>query len=139
MNLRFRLLDGTFAVARLDPSSPIPEWSTRGAFTTVTRTAEELSIVCEEEAVPEEVRAERGWRALQLEGPIAFETTGVAARFTNALAARAISVFVISTFDTDYLLVKEASLDAAISALRDDGHVILNAAKDLRLRDSRAF
>jgi len=119
MKLHFRLLDGAYAVARLDASAAVPPWSARGEFTSVTRSAEELSIVCEESAVPEDVRAERGWRALQLEGPIPFETTGVAAKFTNALAARNISVFVISTFDTDYVLVKEASLADAVDALRD--------------------
>jgi hypothetical protein len=127
MTLRFRLLGGSFAVARLDASATIPEWSNRGEFTTVTRTPEELSIVCDEDAAPDDVRAERGWRALQLEGPIAFELTGVAARFTAALAARAISVFVISTFDTDYLLVKATALDAAIAALREDGCEVTDA------------
>ncbi|MCU1231975.1 MAG: hypothetical protein JWO97_4859 [Acidobacteria bacterium] len=127
MTLRFRLLGGSFAVARLDASATIPDWSNRGAFTSVTRTPEELSIVCDDDAVPADVRAERGWRALQLEGPIAFEMTGVAARFTAALAARAISVFVISTFDTDYLLVKATALDAAIAALRDDGSEVTDA------------
>ena len=119
MKLQFRLLDGAYAVARLDASSAVPSWSSRGEFTSVTRTAEELSIVCEESAVPDDVRAERGWRALQLEGPIPFELTGVAAKFTNVLAERKISVFVISTFDTDYVLVKEASLDDAVEALRE--------------------
>jgi hypothetical protein len=132
MTLRFRLLGGSFAVARLDPSAAIPEWSTRGTFTSVTRTAEELSIVCDDDAVPDDVRAERGWRALQLEGPIAFEMTGVAARFTSALAARAISVFVISTFDTDYLLVKTTALDAAIAALRHDGCEVRDAPRSDR-------
>jgi hypothetical protein len=121
VTLRFRILDGAYAVARLKPSAPIPSWSTRDSFFSITRTRDELSIVCEDASVPGDVRAERGWRALQLEGPIAFEITGVAARFTAILAARAISVFVISTFDTDYLLVKEAALENAIAALRDDG------------------
>ena len=132
MTLRFRLLDGSYAVARLDATSPIPPWSTRGAFTSVTRTHEELSVVWDEASVPDDVRAERGWRALQLEGPIPFEMTGVAARFTSVLAARAISVFVISTFDTDYLLVKEASLAASIAALRDDGCEVTDAPQALR-------
>lgn len=129
MKLRFRLLDGSYAVARLDATAPIPPWSARGEFTSVTRTNDELSIVCDEASVPDDVRAERGWRALQLEGPIPFEMTGVAARFTGVLAARAISVFVISTFDTDYLLVKEPSLDAAVAALRDDGCEVTDAPR----------
>jgi len=120
--MTFVLLDGLFAVARLDPAADVPPWAHRGAFTTITRTAHELSIVCEESGVPDDVAAERGWRCLHLEGPIPFETTGVAAAFTRALAARQISVFVVSTFDTDYVLVKAAKIDAAIEALRDAGY-----------------
>ena len=120
--MRFTLLDGLFAVARLDADADVPPWSHRGAFTTITRTPHELSIVCDEGGVPDEVPAERGWRCLGIEGPIAFETTGVAASFTGALAARGISVFVVSTFDTDYVLVKASKVDAAVEALRDAGY-----------------
>ena len=120
--MKFTLLDGLFAVARLDADADVPPWAHRGAFTTITRTPHELSIVCDEGGVPDEVPAERGWRCLGLEGPIAFETTGVAARFTSVLAQRRISVFVVSTFDTDYVLVKAAKVDAAIEALRDAGY-----------------
>jgi hypothetical protein len=120
--MTFTLLDGLFAVARLDAGADIPPWAHRGAFTSITRTPHELSIVCDESGVPDDAAAERGWRCLQLEGPIPFETTGVAAAFTSALAARAISVFVVSTFDTDYLLVKAAKIDAAVEALRGAGY-----------------
>jgi hypothetical protein len=122
--MTFTLLDGLFAVARLDAGADVPPWAHRGAFTTITRTPHELSIVCDETGVPEEVAAERGWRCLQLAGPIPFETTGVAAKFTSALAARAIGVFVVSTFDTDYVLVKAAKVDAAVEALRDAGYAV---------------
>jgi hypothetical protein len=120
--MTFALLDGLFAVARLDAGADVPPWAHRGAFTTITRTPHELSIVCDETGVPDDVAAERGWRCLHLEGPIPFETTGVAAAFTRALAARQISVFVVSTFDTDYVLVKAAKIEAAIEALRDAGY-----------------
>ena len=120
--MRFTLLDGLFAVARLDADAEIPPWAHRGAFTTITRTPHELSIVCDEGGVPDEVAAERGWRCLGIDGPIAFETTGVAARFTGALAACGISIFVVSTFDTDYVLVKAAKAEAAVEALRDAGY-----------------
>ena len=117
--MKFTLLDGLFAVAHLEADAAVPPWAHRGAFTTITRTPHELSIVCDEGGVPDDVPAERGWRCLGIDGPISFETTGVAARFTGALAARGISVFVVSTFDTDYVLVKEASLGDALDALRD--------------------
>jgi hypothetical protein len=120
--MKFTLLDGLFAVARLDADADVPPWAHRGAFTSITRTPYELSIACDEGGVPDDVPAERGWRCLGLEGPIPFETTGVAARFTAALAARGISVFVVSTFDTDYVLVKASKVDVAIEALRDAGY-----------------
>jgi hypothetical protein len=122
--MTFTLLDGLYAVVRLGAGADVPPWAHRGAFTTIARTPHELSIVCDESGVPYDATAERGWRCLQLEGPIPFETTGVAARFTGALAARAISVFVVSTFDTDYVLVKAAKIDAAIEALRDVGYLV---------------
>jgi hypothetical protein len=115
--MRFTLLDGRYAVARLAPDAAVPEWADRGAFVTITRTSEELSIVTEEENVPADVRTERGWRCLKLEGPIPFETIGVAAKFTGALAAAGVSVFVVSTFDTDYVLVKDEALPRAVTAL----------------------
>jgi len=120
--MKFTLLDGLFAVARLDADADVPPWAHRGAFTSITRTPHELSIVCDEGGVPDDVPAERGWRCLGLEGPIPFETTGVAARFTAALAARGISVFVVSTFDTDSVLVKASKVEAAIEALREAGY-----------------
>ena len=120
--MKFTLLDGLFAVARLDADADVPPWAHRGAFTSITRTAHELSIVCDEGGVPDDVPAERGWRCLGLEGPIPFETTGVAARFTAALAADGISVFVVSTFDTDSVLVKASKVDAAVEALREAGY-----------------
>jgi len=120
--MRFTLLDCRFAVALLDPRDPLPPWSEQGPFTSITRTPHELSIVCAEEHVPDDVRAEDGWRCLALEGPIAFETIGVAAEITRILAARSVSVFVISTFDTDYVLVKK--IDEAIDALLTAGHEV---------------
>ena len=104
------------AVCRLDANASVPQWP-RGAFVSITRTPDELSIVCDESAVPEDVVAERGWRALQLAGPIPFDVTGVAASLTAPLAANGISVFLISTYDTDWLLVKDAALDRAIATL----------------------
>jgi hypothetical protein len=122
--MKITLLEGLLAVARLDADADIPPWAHRGAFTSITRTPHELSIVCDEGGVPEDLPAERGWRCLGLVGPIPFETTGVAASFTRALAARGISVFVVSTFDTDYVLVKAAKIDQAIEALRDAGYEV---------------
>ena len=122
--MTFTLFDGLFAVARLGAEDDVPPWAHRGAFSSITRTPHELSIVCDEGAMPDHVQAERGWRCLGLQGPIPFETTGVAAAITRVLAERGISVFVVSTFDTDYVLVKAAVVDEAVEALRETGYEV---------------
>ncbi len=121
MRLRISILPSRLAVCRLAPDAGLPAW-VRGAFTSVTRTADELSVVCDDDAVPSDVKAERGWRAMRVEGPIPFETTGVAAALAAPLAAAKISVFLLATFDTDYLLLKEEVFDAAAGILRAAGH-----------------
>jgi uncharacterized protein len=90
----------------------------------VTRTVEELSIVCEEARVPEGIRAERNWVALKLEGPFPFSMTGVLASSLEPLAKRNISIFAIATFDTDYVLLKREDLEAALRTLEEAGHGI---------------
>jgi len=114
----------TFAVCRLERDAPTPGWATAGGFFSITRTAEELSVVCGQDAVPAGVRCERGWRCLRLAGTIPFSAVGVLVALTAPLADAGISVFALSTFDTDYLLVKEQDLEAAIDALRRQGHVV---------------
>jgi hypothetical protein len=119
----FKLLPARYAITRLGPSDPVPSWP-RGDFVSVTRTPDELSIVCSEEAVPGNARADRGWRCLALQGPFALDQTGVAAEFTTVLAAAGVSVFVVATFDTDYVLVPDRLLERGVSALRAAGHVV---------------
>jgi uncharacterized protein len=123
VKLHLAVLPGKLAVCRLTPDAPSPEWAS-GSFLSVTRTADELSIICDEAAVPADVRAERSWRAMRVQGPIPFATTGVAAALVSPLAAAAISVFLIATFDTDYLLVKEYVLVRAVDVLRAAGHEV---------------
>lgn len=120
-HLRISILPEQLAVCRLPPSAPVPEW-VRGAFTSVTRTRDELSVVCDDGAVPAAVQAERGWRVVRVEGPIPFDVTGVAAALVAPLAAARISVFPIATYDTDYLLLKEDSFARAVDVLRAAGH-----------------
>lgn len=119
--LRLSILPGRLAVCRLSPDAAVPPW-VRGAFTSITRTADELSVVCDADAVPEDVQAERGWRVLKVEGPIPFELTGVAAALVAPLAEARISVFLLATYDTDYLLLKEESFEHAVEVLRAAGH-----------------
>jgi hypothetical protein len=118
------VVDSVFAVCRLEPGAPIPVWSTADDFFSITRTADELSVVCRQDAVPEGINCERGWRCLRVAGTIPFSVVGVLASLTAPLAEAGISVFAISTFDTDYLLVKAEDLERAVDALRRRGHTI---------------
>jgi hypothetical protein len=105
----------------------LPDWALSSAFLSITRTSDELSVVCLQEAVPPEVRCEKGWRCLRVEGPLDFSEIGVLASLTSVLAAAGVSLFAISTFDTDYLLVGETDLERAVTALRGVGHRVERA------------
>ena len=115
------LLPNSFAICRLDANAGVPTWATTGEFLSITRTADELSIVCLQSLLPDGVQCERDWRCFKLAGPIPFSTVGVLASLVQPLAEAGISVFAISTFDTDYLLVKAAHFKGAIDALRQHG------------------
>jgi hypothetical protein len=118
-------LPGRFAVCRLPADAQLADWATRGPVTSVTRTAEEVSVVCLEAAVPDGVLCQKGWRGLRVRGPIPFETVGVLASLVGPLAEAGIGVFVVSTFDTDYVWVQDASLTAAQDAWTAHGHTVV--------------
>jgi hypothetical protein len=118
------VLPGTYTVCRLDSGASVPEWAMTGDLFSVTRTADELSVVCEQSFVPEGVKCESEWRCLKVLGPLDFGLTGVLASLSAPLAEARISIFVISTYDTDYLMVKVGDLDRAIAALFQAGHVV---------------
>jgi uncharacterized protein len=120
--LRFSRLPGSFAVCRLSSSASLPDWASQGIFLSITRTPEELSIVCPEGQVPAGVHHENDWACLKLEGPFPFAETGILVSFVQPLSDRAIPIFAISTFDTDYVLVKSSWLERALAALKDAGH-----------------
>ncbi len=115
------LLSGTFSICRLAADAPVPEWAATGEFVSITRTPDELSIVCAQNTVPENVQTEPGWRALKVQGVQDFALTGVLADLANPLAESGISIFAISTFDTDYVLVKEVDLQRASQSLEKAG------------------
>jgi hypothetical protein len=122
--LPIAVVDGTFAVCRLASDAPIPPWATAGPVFSVARTPDELSVVCLQDAVPDGIRCERGWRCLRVVGSMPFSAVGVLAALTAPLADAGISLFAFSTYDTDYLLVKTADFPAATAALRRHGHFI---------------
>ncbi len=117
-----RLLPGTYAISRLDAGADIPGWADGDGFVSISRTAAELSIIGLAARVPPDVRSEGGWRALELAGPFPFEAVGVAVSVLHPLAAGGIGVLLVSTFDTDVVLVKEADLKVACDLLAVAGH-----------------
>ena len=122
--LDLQLVAGEFAVCRLPPTEPVPAWAGSAVFSSTTRTRDELSILCPAGQVPAGIKTERGWRLLQVTGPFDFGAVGVLASITAPLAAASISVLATATFDTDYVLVKEARLDDAVRALEAAGHTV---------------
>lgn len=116
------ILRDTFAICKLEKDAQIPDWALAGRFISVTRTPEELSIVCPQSNVPEGTKADVGWRCLEVEGPLSLSESGIIASFAGPLAHAGISIFVVSTFDTDYVLVKENDLEKTVFVLSRQGH-----------------
>lgn len=118
MKLRLTVLPQMFAICRLEKNVPIPDWALRGSqFSSITASSEEISIVCDESVVPPDVKVVKGWKAFKAEGPLNLSMTGVIAMLTGPLADAGISVFTLSTYDTDYLLVKSESFEEAVKVL----------------------
>ncbi len=120
------LLPDIFAVCRLPPDSSVPTWVKGRSLMAVIRTANELSVVVEQKYVPKAVLAERDWRAIYVKGPLDFSLIGVLASLSETLAAAKVSIFALSTYNTDYLLLKKDNLLTGLNALRDAGHKILD-------------
>jgi hypothetical protein len=121
-HLKFRQLPGLYAIIRFAPEATIPHWATKGEFTSITRTAHELSVVCSAENLSEEMASQPRWICLKLEGPFAFSQTGILLSFIEPLSYRNVPIFAISTYDTDYVLVQEEYSQSAFDALIATGH-----------------
>jgi uncharacterized protein len=122
--LKFRWLTGAYAIVRLAPDAVVPDWATRGEFTSITRSADELSIVCPLDDLPKHVSSPQRWICLKLEGPFPFSQTGVLLSFIEPLSKKDIPIFAISTYDTDYVLIQE-EFGWAIDVLREAGHELI--------------
>lgn len=123
--LPLELLPDTLAICRLEPEAPLPAWAAQPTrILTVSRTSEELSITTLQSAVPAGVSSERSYRALRVRGPLPLDLIGILAAIADPLAAAGLSIFAISTYDTDYVLVKAGDLEAALAALQRAGHQI---------------
>jgi len=123
--LTLRLLPACFAICRLEPDAALPAWLPRRGFTASVRADDELCIYCEEAAVPQDVRAVKNWRALQLLGTFDFSESGVIAAVAGPLAEAGISIAVLATYDTDYIFVRNDALESAAEILRAVGHRVV--------------
>lgn len=121
-HLRLEVTPETLAVCRLPADASVPGWASAGEFTTVSRTRDELSITTVQSVVPTDVKCERDYRALRVRGPLPLNLIGILAAIADPLAQAGLSIFAISTFDTDYVLVKVRDLEAAIRTLERAGH-----------------
>ena len=122
--LTLRILPNRLAVCRLDGDAPLPDWIDQSDFYSITRTEAELTIVCDEALVVLGTKSETGWRCLEVEGPLDFSDIGIIFSLTQPLTESGVSVFLISTFDTDYLMVKEKDFAKTINVLNAAGHRI---------------
>jgi hypothetical protein len=123
-SLELLLLPEQLAITRLPAHGPLPSWACAGRFFSLTRTLDELSIVCARQNIPDDLRSGTAWRAFQVRGPFALSETGILLALAAPLADAQVSLFAISTFDTDYLLVNSEQLPQAVAALRRAGHTI---------------
>ena len=123
--MKFRRLGGDYAVYRLPADASVPAWATKGEFTSITRTADELSIVCPTGSFPSTIDPGPRWIGLQLEGPFSFAQTGVLLSFIEPLSANQVPIFAISTYDTDYVFVQERYVGRAMELLEAAGHQVV--------------
>ncbi len=122
--LTLTVLPDRYAICRLDARAAVPEWVSGDDFVSISRTRDELSIVCLERNLPPGINGARGWRVLKCEGPLDFALTGIVASLAEPLADAGIPIFPIATHDTDYMLVKEPHLEIAVNALTSYGHAV---------------
>ena len=133
--LKFRPLPGRYAIVRMAQDAPVPDWAAKGDVSSITRTADELSIVCPAANLPPQVHSPLRWICLKLEGPFPFSQTGVLLSFVEPLSTNNIPIFAISTYDTDYVFIQEADL-RALDVLRAAGHEQVDAGTLQSGRDS---
>ena len=121
MQIKLETIEGEYSICRLSPDAPIPEWAEAG-FCSITRSENELSIVVKAGGIPEPLERENGWKMFRVAGSLDFSMVGVIAGISRVLADSVISIFVISTFETDYILVKSDQFDSAVTTLKTAGY-----------------
>lgn len=120
------VLKDNYAVCRLSAFDPLPDWVLKSPLSSITKTPEEYSVVCPHDVIPEQDKftCESEWKCLKIHGPLDFSEIGIISTLTSILATAEISVFVLSTYDTDYILVKTMNIDKAAKVLSDSGHEV---------------
>lgn len=122
--MKLKLLEMDLSICQVERELSIPDWAYKGEFFSLTKTFDEISIVCSTELVPNDTKQESGFQALMVEGPLDFSLVGVLNSILEKLKQEEISVFVISTFNTDYILVKKAKVELAVEVLRKAGYCV---------------
>jgi len=124
--LTMKLLKEKYGVCRLNKNELIPEWAQNSDFFSITKTCDELSIVCSQDDIPNDIQCEKDWKILKIEGPLDFSLIGILASISTILAQKGISIFAISTYDTDYILVKNKDIRNAIDSLVKERYEIID-------------
>ena len=125
--LTLLVLAGRYGICRLGPDEPVPAWGLQGEFFSVTRTTDELSIVCAEAQIPATVLCESGWRLFKIDAVMDFSLVGIVAGISAAIAGANVGIFVLSTYNTDYILVRQPDFSAAAAALRTAGYKVVES------------
>lgn len=123
--LTLKLLKDKYSVCRLNKNDEIPKWIFQEEFFSITKTDEELSVVCLQDKIKENIKCEKDWRILKIEGPLDFSLIGILSKISTLMANNDISIFAISTYDTDYILIKEESINKAIEVLENNNYNII--------------
>lgn len=123
--LTMELMKGLYGVCRLNRDEVLPGWAFQSSFYSITKTSDELSIICSQDNIPKDIRCEKDWRILRIEGPLDFSLIGILSSISTILAQKGISIFAVSTYDTDYILVKDKHIDIAIDALSAEKHEVI--------------
>ncbi len=124
-SVRLKQLPAVYAISRLEPDERIPDWADGPGFVSISRTDDELSIVCMQDRVPGGVKQDRDWLCFKLQGPFAFDQTGIVLSVIRPLSENGLGIFIVSTFDGDHLLVKAADGNRAAALLENAGHTLL--------------
>ena len=124
--LTMKLLNEKFGVCRFNKNEPIPDWVKNSDFYSITKTSDELSILCYQDSIPNNIKCEKDWRTLKVEGTLDFSLIGIISSISTILALKRISIFAVSTYDTDYILVKNKDIDNAILSLSNARYEVIN-------------